>query len=42
MVVVVFVLTGFGDADNSSEIRGLVLRPELMARAFLFAAARRD
>ena len=35
-VVVVFVLTGFGDADTSSEIRGLELRPELMPRAFPF------
>ena len=40
-VVVVFVLTGFGDADTSSEIRGLELRPELMPRAFPFVAARR-
>jgi hypothetical protein len=35
-VVLVFVLTGFGNADNSSEIRGLELRPELMPRAFPF------
>ena len=34
MIVVVFVLTGFGDARTSSEIRGLELRPELMPRAF--------
>jgi hypothetical protein len=30
------VLTGFGDARISSEIRGLELRPELMPRAFPF------
>jgi hypothetical protein len=36
-VVVVFVLTGFGDADMSSEIRGLELRPELTPRAFCFS-----
>jgi hypothetical protein len=34
MVIVVFVLTGFGDAGTSSEIRGLELRPELTPRAF--------
>lgn len=37
-VVVVFVLTGFGDAGTSSEILGLELRPELTPRAFLFVA----
>jgi hypothetical protein len=42
MVVVVFVLTGFADARTTSEIQSLELRPELMARAFLFVAARRD
>jgi hypothetical protein len=36
-VIVVFVLTGFGDAGTSSEIRGLELRPELMPRAFCFS-----
>ena len=41
-VVVVFVLTGFGDADTSSEIQGLELCPELMPRAFPFVAARHD
>jgi hypothetical protein len=48
-VVVVFVLTGFGDAGTISEIRGLELRPELMPRAFPFwgeperiVSARRD
>ena len=35
-VVVVFVLTRFGEADTSSEIRGLELRPEPMPRAFPF------
>jgi hypothetical protein len=29
----IFVLTGFSDADTSSEIRGLELRPELTRRA---------
>jgi hypothetical protein len=37
--VVVFVLTGFGDAGTSSEIRGLELRPELTPRAFCFSAS---
>ena len=41
-VVVVFVLTGFGEADTSSEIRGLELRPELMPRAFPFGATESD
>jgi hypothetical protein len=41
-VVVVFVLTGFGDADTGSEIRGLELRPELMPRAFPFEATAGD
>jgi hypothetical protein len=36
VVVVVFVLTGFGDAGRTSEIRGLELRPELTPRAFRF------
>ena len=39
-VVVVFVLTGFGDADTSSEIQSLELRPELMPRAFPFVDER--
>jgi hypothetical protein len=34
------VLTGFGDADTSSEIRGLELRPEPMPRAFLVCGER--
>ena len=38
-VVVVFVLTGFGDARTSSEILGLELRPELKPRAFLFGVS---
>jgi hypothetical protein len=41
-IVVVFVLTGFGDARTSSEIRGLELRPELMPRAFAFEATESD
>jgi hypothetical protein len=39
-VIVVFVLTGFGDAGTSSEIRGLELRPEPMPRAFPFVTRR--
>ena len=35
-------LTGFGDPDSSSEIRGLELRPELMPRAFSFGARLSD
>jgi hypothetical protein len=38
MVIVVFVLTGFGDAGRCSEIRGLELRPELTPRAFPFGS----
>jgi hypothetical protein len=41
-VTLIFVLTGFGDADMSSEIRGLELRPELTPRAFPFGASARD
>jgi hypothetical protein len=41
-IVVVFVLTGFGDARTSSEIRGLELRPELTPRAFPFVASASD
>jgi hypothetical protein len=33
------VLTGFGGAGTSSEIRGLELCPELMPRAFPFVAS---
>ena len=41
IVVVVFVLTRFGDARTTSEIRGLELRPELTPRAFAFGGKRR-